>query len=112
MTTTTETKFAALTPEVSVVRIELPSAGLIIGNRQIVKQQIVDLIAEGKRAFVLDFTHCEYVDSAGAGALVSVAKKVRDVGGELVLEHVNDDLVTLFELTKLDSLFTVRRAVP
>jgi anti-sigma B factor antagonist len=38
---------------------------------------------------------------------VSLAKKLREAGGELRLAGLNDDLRTLFELTKLDTLFNI-----
>ena len=36
--------------------------------------------------------------------LVSLAKRIRDAGGELRLANLHDELQTLFELTKLDTL--------
>ena len=36
-----------------------------------------------------------------------LAKKIRDQGGDLRLANLNDDLQTLFELTKLDTLFQI-----
>ncbi len=39
--------------------------------------------------------------------LVSLSKKIREQGGELRLANLNEDLRTLFELTKLDTLFHV-----
>ena len=39
--------------------------------------------------------------------LVSLSKKIREQGGELRLANLNEDLRTLFELTKLDTLFHI-----
>jgi len=39
--------------------------------------------------------------------LVSLSKKIRDEGGDLRLAGLNEDLKTLFELTKLDTLFAI-----
>jgi anti-sigma B factor antagonist len=39
--------------------------------------------------------------------LVSISKRVREAGGELRLSGLNDDLRSLFELTKLDTLFAI-----
>jgi anti-anti-sigma regulatory factor len=36
---------------------------------------------------------------------VSLTKRIRERGGELRLTNLNEDLQTLFELTKLDTLF-------
>ncbi|HKW12105.1 MAG TPA: STAS domain-containing protein [Gemmatimonadaceae bacterium] len=97
------------TPVIQPTRIFLPDQ-LVVGNRHLVKQQIVDLIAHGFRDFVVDFSQCGYVDTTGLGILVSCSKKIREAGGELVLEELNDDMLTLFELTNLSTLFTIRRA--
>ena len=39
--------------------------------------------------------------------LVSLSKKNREAGGELRLSSLSEDLRTLFELTKLDTLFRI-----
>jgi anti-sigma B factor antagonist len=41
------------------------------------------------------------------GVLVSLSKKIREVGGELRLSTLNEDLRILFGLTKLDTLFRI-----
>jgi anti-sigma B factor antagonist len=80
---------------------------LIVGNRHELKQKVVDAIEVGERKVLIDFTSTGYIDSSGLGALVSLSKKLRDAGGELRLAGLNEDLRTLFELTKLDTLFTI-----
>jgi anti-sigma B factor antagonist len=80
---------------------------LIVGNRQEFKQKILDALEAGERKFLVDFTRTGYIDSSGLGVLVSLSKKIRDEGGELRLAGLNEDLRTLFELTKLDTLFTI-----
>src|SRR5512147_408719 len=80
---------------------------LIVGNRQELKQKILDALEAGDRKFLIDFTRTGYIDSSGLGVLVSLSKKIRDQGGELKLAGLNEDLRTLFELTKLDTLFAI-----
>ena len=80
---------------------------LIVGNRQEFKQKILDALDAGERRFLVDFTNTGYIDSSGLGVLVSLSKKIRDEGGELRLAGLNEDLRTLFELTKLDTLFAI-----
>ncbi len=80
---------------------------LIVGNRQELKQKILDALEAGDRKFLIDFTRTGYIDSSGLGVLVSLSKKIRDEGGELRLAGLNEDLRTLFELTKLDTLFAI-----
>ncbi|HEX3926654.1 MAG TPA: STAS domain-containing protein [Gemmatimonadales bacterium] len=80
---------------------------LIVVNRQELKQLVQDAIDRGERKFLFDFTRTAYIDSSGLGALVSISKRVREAGGDLRLAGLNEDLRSLFELTKLDTLFTI-----
>lgn len=81
---------------------------LIVGNRQDLKDKVLARLEEGARNFVIDFARTGYIDSSGLGVLVSVSKKIREAGGELRLASLSEDLQTLFELTKLDTLFQIR----
>ena len=90
--------------DVTVVTVE---GQLIVANRQELKQVIQDALDAGARKFVLDFGPTAYIDSSGLGALVSINRKVREQGGELRLAGLNEDLRSLFELTKLDTLFLI-----
>jgi anti-sigma B factor antagonist len=80
---------------------------LIVGNRQELKQKVLDALETGERRFLIDFTKTGYIDSSGLGVLVSLSKKIRDADGNLRLAGLNEDLKTLFELTKLDTLFAI-----
>jgi anti-sigma B factor antagonist len=90
--------------DVTLVEVE---GQLIVGNRQELKQQVLEQLESGDRKFVIDFANTGYIDSSGLGVLVSLSKKIREQGGELTLASLNDDLRTLFELTKLDTLFRI-----
>ncbi len=80
---------------------------LIVGNRHELKQKILDSLESGEKKFVIDFSRTGYIDSSGLGVLVSLSKKIGEAGGELRLAGLNEDLLTLFELTKLDTLFAI-----
>lgn len=89
---------------VLVVEVE---GQLIVGNRQELKATIQQALDNGERKLLVDFAKTGYIDSSGLGALVSISKKVREQGGELRLSGLNEDLRSLFELTKLDTLFAI-----
>jgi anti-sigma B factor antagonist len=82
---------------------------LIVGNRQELKQKVLDEMEAGDRKFLIDFAGTGYIDSSGLGVLVGLSKKIREHGGELRLASLNEDLRTLFELTKLDTLFHIAK---
>ena len=83
---------------------------LVVANRQEFKQAVLDEVEQGARLVVVDFTKSAYIDSSGLGALVSLGKRLREIGGDLRLAGLNDDLRTLFELTRLDALFPLYAA--
>ncbi|MBA3345813.1 MAG: STAS domain-containing protein [Gemmatimonadales bacterium] len=80
---------------------------LIVGNRQELKELVQNLTDRGERRILIDFSRTGYIDSSGLGALVSISKRIREMGGELRLAGLNEDLRSLFELTKLDTLFAI-----
>ena len=80
---------------------------LIVGNRQELKDLVGAALDKGERRILIDFSQTGYIDSSGLGALVSISKRVREAGGELRLSGLNEDLRSLFELTKLDTLFAI-----
>ena len=90
--------------EVVIIEVE---GQLIVGNRQELKQRVLDEAEAGSRKILVDFERTGYIDSSGLGVLVSLAKRLRELGGDLRLANLNDDLQTLFELTKLDTLFQI-----
>jgi len=99
-------EFTATTHESGVVVIRVDGQ-LIVRNRQELKTLIQDSLEQGSRQFLIDFASTGYIDSSGLGALVSISKKIRDHGGALRLSGLNEDLRSLFELTKLDTLFAI-----
>jgi anti-sigma B factor antagonist len=90
--------------DVCVVSVE---GQLIVGNRQELKQRVLEELERGERRFLVDFGQTGYFDSSGLGVLVSLSKRIRELNGELRLTNLNDDLKSLFELTKLDTLFQI-----
>ncbi|MGH2408497.1 MAG: STAS domain-containing protein [Candidatus Limnocylindrales bacterium] len=89
---------------VSVMQVE---GQLVVGNRQELKDLVQAALDRGELRLLIDFSRTGYIDSSGLGALVSISKKIREAGGELRLSGLNEDLRSLFELTKLDTLFAI-----
>ena len=81
---------------------------LIVGNRHELKEMVLEELEGGVRHFIVDFARTGYIDSSGLGVLVGLSKRVRGLDGTLQLTSLNQDLMRLFELTKLDTLFQIR----
>lgn len=95
--------------DVSVVEV---GGQLIVGNRQHLKQIVLDELEAGGRKFAIDFAAAGYIDTSGLGVLVSLSKRIHERGGRLVLSGLNDDLTTLLELTGIAPLFSVADTLP
>ena len=93
--------------EIDGVTVVKVNGELIVGNRSELKAGVLERLEGGARKFVVDFSASTYIDSSGLGVLVSLSKKIREAGGALRLASLNEDLCTLFELTKLDTLFKI-----
>jgi anti-sigma B factor antagonist len=78
---------------------------LVVDSSRELKQAILEELDGGARRVRIDLERAGYIDSAGLAMLVSLSKRFREAGAELRLAHLNGDLRTLFQLTKLDTLF-------
>ena len=56
---------------------------------------------------ILDLTDVPYMDSAGLGVLTNSYVSHQKQGRKLLFVGVNDRVLTLFKITKLDQLFEV-----
>jgi anti-sigma B factor antagonist len=56
---------------------------------------------------ILDLSNVPYVDSAGLGALVGAFTSYHKTGRSMVLSGVNDRVLKLLEITRLESLFLI-----
>ncbi len=78
-------------------------------NIQMIGNQLFGLVDQDKRKkIVLDFTNVEYLSSAALGKLITMNKKVKDSGGKLRLCSIRKDILTVFEITKLNKLFDIK----
>lgn len=64
-------------------------------------------VDEGVRNLVIDFSHVEYISSAGLRVLLVLAKRMRDLQGRLVLCSMPESVRQVFRLAGFMPLFTV-----
>jgi anti-sigma B factor antagonist len=77
---------------------------------QVIGEQLLNLVNElSRKKLLLNFRNVEHMSSAVLGMLVTFNKKVQAVGGKLILCNIDAQLREVFEITKLDRLFVIRR---
>ncbi len=62
---------------------------------------------DGVREVVFDFSSLEYISSAGLRVLMGVQKAMMACGGKMTVSHPNAMVRGVFEITGLDSVFTL-----
>ncbi len=60
----------------------------------------------GVESLVMDFTGLEYISSAGLRVLLS-AQKVMNKQGKMVIQHVNETIMEVFEVTGFIDILTI-----
>src|SRR6266404_340984 len=71
------------------------------------KQQLLEVITQGARQVVVDFTNTTFIDSTTLGVLVGGIKRLRTNDGELSLVCNDRNITKIFEITGLDKVFTI-----
>jgi anti-sigma B factor antagonist len=71
------------------------------------RQQLVDLMDDGKLELVVDLTPTEFLDSTGIGTLVAILKSVRTRGGDLALVCPAGHIRRVLELVGLHLAFRI-----
>jgi len=72
---------------------------------------LLDLIQGGVRQLVVDLTWVEFIDSTGLGVLIGTFKRIRGHDGSLVLVMDDPRVRRIFEITCLDTIFTIHPTV-
>ncbi|HPD30250.1 MAG TPA: STAS domain-containing protein [Phycisphaerae bacterium] len=58
------------------------------------------------RQLILDFTNVKFLSSSALSVLITLHKKAAQNKGQVVLCDLRDDLKKVFEITRLDRMFT------
>lgn len=77
------------------------------------RTNLVKQLESGVKKFILDLTNLAFVDSSGIGVLVSFVSMARKTeGAKIVLCGLNAQIRSIFEVTRLLSVFTVVEDLP
>jgi len=79
-------------------------------NIQLIGEQLFRLVDElGRRKLLLNFGNVEYLSSAALGKFITLNKKVNAAGGRLILCNIDPQIYEVFEITKLNKLFNIKK---
>src|SRR5213594_2844605 len=71
------------------------------------KQQLLEVIGQGGKNVIVDFTSTTFIDSTTLGVLVGGVKRLRTNDGQLSLVCSDRNITKIFEITGLDRVFAI-----
>jgi anti-sigma B factor antagonist len=76
-------------------------------NAPKLRDQMTQLIEEGKADLVINMTGVEYIDSTGLGTLVGGLKRASEHGGGIRIICPNEQIYKVFNITGLVRVFSI-----
>lgn len=77
-------------------------------NIQMIGDDLFRLVDElGRRKVLLNFSNVEFMSSAALGKLITLHRKLQSVQGKLVMCKIAKGIMEIFEITKLNKMFSI-----
>lgn len=66
-----------------------------------------EIIDKGATKILVNFSKVSYIDSSGLATLIEMMQRIKKSNGRMSLVQMSDKIKSLFEITKLDKLFSI-----
>jgi anti-sigma B factor antagonist len=73
-----------------------------------VRRILVDLVNDKTPRILLNLQEMEYIDSSGLATFVECLQGVKRYGGALRIYGVNSQIIDVFKLARLDTVFEIK----
>lgn len=80
---------------------------LIFNEMEEADRIIMDKIAAGPKVMAMNCKKLHSLDSSGLGLFIKFSKEAKKAGIRLIFLDITDHVSTLFDVSKLDSLFEI-----
>ncbi len=87
------------------VVIKLDDEVLNLINHNAIKEYFDRELESGIRNFVIDMSGVTAITSSGLGILISILNKVKQSGGQMKLDSLNNKILEIFKITKINLIF-------
>ena len=64
-------------------------------------------MSNGNKYIALDLSELNSINSAGLGVLIGILNKVKVQNGTLKMLNINERIISIFKITKLDLVFEI-----
>ena len=93
--------------EYKVLAIKEDDLGLAQSNE--IKKIIELELKNGVKFIALDLNELNSINSAGLGVLIGILNKVKAQKGSLKMLNINERIINIFRITKLDLVFEINK---
>lgn len=93
--------------DVCVIAFEFNEINL--DQREILKDKLEEFSNRTAGGFVIDLSKVGFVSSLVIAVIVSFTKEVRAKGKEIKLSGLSEEALSVFKLTKMDSIFEMHK---
>jgi anti-sigma B factor antagonist len=76
-------------------------------NSAELKEYLLQMIDGGVNQIIVQLEHVRFIDSSGLGALLSGHKHLAAKSGKLALAKIQQQVLSMFELTRLNRVFEI-----
>lgn len=85
----------------------VPTGEIDLNSSPVLRQEIKRVQSERPERVVINLSAVPYMDSAGVATLVEAMQVARKTGTRLVLCSMQDKVRSIFEISRLDTVFTI-----
>ena len=75
------------------------------------QEKMDTLIEDGILKYIVNLEELEHISSAGIGIFSAVALELRKLQGQIIFIHVPEQVLHLFEITRLIEFFTIKESI-
>lgn len=98
--------FKVIAPN-DITRVITPGTVLDNSNAEEFSTLLMDIYSSEIKHVIIDMKTLEFLSSAGIGAIVGTVELFRERGGDIVLAHVSDKVMSILQVLNLASYLTV-----
>ena len=84
------------------------SGSMYVAEAAILRENLIDHIAKGRKNFIIDLGAVDYIDSSGLGTLLHIRKQTLQNGGSVIIKGLQGLVKELFEMTRVSNLFEIQ----
>ena len=95
--------------EGDIVYIEI-EGDISFSNAQDIRKEILSSMNKLEKTVIVNLSKVDFVDSYGLSIFITLLKRVKENGGELILEYPQLGVQRFLEITQLDKLMKIRKA--